>query len=217
MPEGGPADQTLVLASAAMRTPLDPAQMHVDRRQSLKPVDGAGWTTVIAAALSDIGIEAVEDGEATGFLKNVAIRRGTIRYRRDADPSNLLHEAGHLACLPPAFRPMADDALSVVYRRMGSAFNSRMEQTGNPDDPLIRAIIQCSDPEATAWAWAFGTRCGVPGDLIILDHEYDGDGDAIRAQLEARRYIGINGLRAAGMLNDVRSFPMLDKWMQDAT
>lgn len=203
------------MAPAALRPPVVTAEIHPDRRPGVGA--DADWTGLVARELSAIGIETIEDPDATGFLSDIVIRAGTIRYRPDAPPSNLLHEAGHLACLPPSFRSMARDSLSLVYRRMNHAFSTRMDETGNPDDPLIRAIIQCSDPEATAWAWAFGIRCGVPEGLIVLDREYDGEGGAIRAQLKARCYIGINGLRAAGMIDNVRSYPVLDKWMQDAT
>lgn len=175
------------------------------------------WNGRIASELATIGIVATEQADAAGFLDDVAIRSGTIHYRRDAAPSNLLHEAGHLACIPTIFRDHAEDALSGVFRIMGEAFAERLEQTGNPGDPLIRAIMQCSDPEATAWAWAFGVRCGVPPEIAILDSEYGGDGDGVRLQVSTGMYIGINGLRAGGMIHSVRAYPALDKWVQDAT
>lgn len=170
----------------------------------------------VARGLRELGIDAVEADDAVGFLEKVAIERGGIRYRPDAPASNLLHEAGHLACIPSRYRPLASGSLAVVHREMQAAYARRFEETGNPDDPLLRAIMQCSDPEATAWAWAFGMRLGIPGDVVILDDEYGGDGAEVRAQVSTGCYLGVNGLRAAGMIGSTRDYPRLTKWLQDA-
>lgn len=68
----------------------------------------------------------------------------------------------------------------------------------HPDDPLCRVIIQCSDPEATAWAWAAGTELGLLGEEIVRDDEYGGDGEAIWPALQVHAYIGVHGLAHAG-------------------
>lgn len=182
-----------------------------DRRPS------SHWNRLIATELAAIGIEAEERSHASGFLDGIRIEKGRILYSPDAPPSNLLHEAGHLAIMPTAFRHLAEDRLSQVFAAMGDALQRRMDETGNPDDPLIRAIMQCSDMEATAWAWAFGVRVGLPHEIIILDEEYGGDGDGVRMQVSHNMYMGINGLRAAGMVQSVRAYPQLCKWLQDAS
>ncbi len=174
------------------------------------------WNTRIREALSEVGIVAEPATAPRGFLEGVRIHQGRLFYDAEAPPSNLLHEAGHLACIPPDFRPSAQDDLRRVFRLMGEAYRTRYEETGNPDDPLMRAIVQCSDPEATAWAWAFGRRIGIPTEMAILDHEYDGAGEDVRIQLSNRMHCGINGLRAAGMIGSVREYPTLSKWVQDA-
>jgi hypothetical protein len=175
------------------------------------------WNRLIAAELATIGIEAEKRSHASGFLDGIRIEKGRLLYSSDAPPSNLLHEAGHLAIMPTAFRHLAEDRLSQVFAAMGEALQRRMDETGNPDDPLIRAIMQCSDMEATAWAWAFGVRVGLPHDIIILDSEYGGDGAGVRMQVSHGMYLGINGLRAAGMVQSVRTYPQLSKWLQDAS
>lgn len=175
------------------------------------------WNRLIAAELATIGIEAEERSHASGFLDGIRIEKGRILYSPDAPPSNLLHEAGHLAIMPTTFRHLAEDRLSQVFAAMGDALQRRMDETGNPDDPLIRAIMQCSDMEATAWAWAFGVRVGLPHAIIILDEEYGGDGAGVRVQVSNNMYMGINGLRAAGMVESVRRYPDLSKWLQDAS
>ncbi len=63
-----------------------------------------------------------------------------------------------------------------------------------PDSPLSRAIIQCSDPEATAWAWAAGIHLGLPPKIIIQHDEYDGAGRDIRQGLSINCYPGFTDL-----------------------
>jgi hypothetical protein len=90
----------------------------------------------------------------------------------------------------------------------------------HPDAPLYRAVIQCSDPEATAWAWSAGVELGLPGEEIVRDDEYDGEGADIRRALRMCAYIGIHGLAHAGFCairkrgND-ESWPQLNFWTQE--
>lgn len=161
-----------------------------------------------------IGLEVSWQLGATGFVTGVAVRDGGL----DIDPvmasaSSVLHEAGHLACIPAKYRSAARSNLAGVFSRMG---NDLMQL--EPDSPLSRAIIQCSDPEATAWAWAAGKHIGLPDHEIILDHEYDGEGAEIRAMLSMGQYYGINGLAHAGMAarRGSSSYPRMLKWLQDA-
>lgn len=172
-----------------------------------------GATAHVAAELAAIGLTMIPDDEAQGFLPGIRIDQGALRYAPHALPSNLLHEAGHLAICPESLRHHASGNLSGLWRALGAQFEAW--QTGNPDDPFIRACLQCSDPEATAWAYAFGTHIGMSPEEIILDDQYDGAGDAIRLGLQMNAYIGINGLRAAGFLRSVKAYPALDRWLQN--
>lgn len=181
-----------------------------------QPYGRRALNRIIADALNDLGLSAFEDDGANGFLDRVAVRDGRLHFAPDAPPSNLLHEAGHLACIPSRFRHLADGDLEHVFDTMGKALENRYSETGNADDPLIKAIMQCSDPEATAWAWAFGTRLGIPAESIIHDDEYDGAGAMVRLQVSTGNHCGIHGLRAAGMIATVRDYPRLEKWVQDA-
>ena len=194
-----------------MKTQAIPAEKPTEA-QAINP-----YTKVVADALNGIGIPTFEcDHIEGGFLDKVLIDAGGILYRSDAPPSNLLHEAGHLACIPTIFRPMASKDLEEAFHAMGLAIEKQISENGDPDHPLIRAIMQCSDPEATAWAWAFGVHIGIPPEQIILDSEYDGDGGYVRVQVSTGNYPGINGLRAAGMIRSTRDYPKLEKWLQDA-
>ncbi|MNG07217.1 hypothetical protein D3C84_905070 [compost metagenome] len=92
-----------------------------------------------------------------------------------------------------------------------------------PDHPKVRAALQCSDPEATAWAWAAGLALDIPHELIVMDAEYDGTGADIRMSLSMRAYVGINGLQHAGFTAareqytwlGLPTYPLMAFWLQD--
>ena len=146
----------------------------------------------------------------------VKIVDGGLEYDPDkADPSSLLHEAGHLATMPGRFRHLANGNLSQSHRQMIDQVDF-----SNPDADEARAAMQCSDPEATAWAWAAGKHLDVPDHLIIMDHEYDGSGQDIRSMLQMNAYLGIHGLAAAKFCivrdrpHPLPVYPKLAMWLQ---
>lgn len=148
------------------------------------------------------------------------MRGGGLLYDPACQVSNLLHEAGHVATVPVPWRHLLNDDVAVGHRAMFADLE-RMELL-DPDGPLVRAALQGSDPEATAWAWAAGKHLGIPEDEIILDSEYGNDGAGIRLALSLRSYPGINGLAHAGFCA-VRAggaplpvFPALAHWTQPA-
>lgn len=71
-----------------------------------------------------------------------------------------------------------------------------------PDDHLYRAVIQCSDPEATAWA--AGTELSLPGEEIVRNDEYGGDGEPIRRALQMCAYHWCAWTRSCRLLRDSR-------------
>ena len=170
--------------------------------------------------LRAIGIPCEEAPGTRGFLEGVRVRDGGLLYDPDCQVSNLLREAGHVATVPVAWRHLLNDDVAIGHRAMFADLE-RMELP-DPDGPLVRAALQCSDPEATAWAWAAGQHLGIPEDEIILDSEYGNDGAGIRLALSLRSYPGINGLahadfcavRAGGAPLPV--FPALAHWTQPA-
>lgn len=170
----------------------------------------------LVSSLSSIGIECRMDPDANGFLERVRISQGAILYRPDASISNILHEAGHLACIPPAFRDKADGDLDALAEEMCEYVHQILTQGADPDLPIVRAIIQCSDSEATAWAWAFGAHIGLEPEQIIENEDYQNEGHIVRLQVSTGRHLGVNGLRAAGMIDSTKNWPHLTKWVQDA-
>ncbi|WP_230280518.1 hypothetical protein [Croceicoccus sp. Ery15] len=170
----------------------------------------------LAHALQAIGIPVTFCLDAEGFLEDVRIEAGGLRCKPDADPANILHEAGHLAILPPVLRSRANDDLGEIVEALEELYEAKANDPEWIDSPLMQATLQISDPEATAWAFAFGTACGYSPDQIIQDDQYDGEGDGVRFMLVQNQYLGVHGLRAAGFIDRVSQYPHLKMWTQDA-
>lgn len=169
--------------------------------------------------LRTIGLSVHVREGARGFIDGVRIENGGLIVDPSCRLSGLLHEAGHLACVPGRFRGYMSDDLALGMHRMMTELNQLELE---PDHPLERAAIQCSDTEATAWAWAAGIAIGLKSEQIIMDDEYGSDGASIRFMLQANQYVGINGLANAGMCKrgawvtlDAR-YPKLTTWLQAA-
>lgn len=167
----------------------------------------------IIAFLNEIGIKTSRGNvPSNSFMPNIAIQDGSIIYNKDATLGDLLHEAGHLAIIPKKYRPMCQGDMDESMR----AIFDKAEIAGEmiPDSTIYCALIQSSDPEATAWAWSAGRHIGIEPQDIIADYLYEGTGADVRLMLSLNCYLGINGLRAAGMLTSVKSFPHLTQWTQ---
>lgn len=169
--------------------------------------------------LRSIGLEVQIMPGATGFVPGCRIVAGALHVDASCEASAILHEAGHLAAVPGRFRSYMSDDLSAGMKRM---FEELALMNLGPDDPLERAAIQCSDPEATAWAFAAGLAIGLAPEDIVQDAEYDGSGAEIRSMLLANQYVGINGLAHAGMCKrgiwvakELR-YPHMEHWLQPA-
>ena len=176
----------------------------------------------VIQALDDIGLEVRIVEGARGFLPNLRIVGGALHVAPNCSVSDLLHDAGHLACIPKRYRARANDDLDVVAKDM---LDDLERLNVHPDSPLYRAVIQCSDPEATAWAFAFGRHLGLAPEDIIEDDQYPDDsgvgtGAEVRAALSMGMYIGIHGLAHAGFCSTNRfgrlpQYPKLAYWTQE--
>lgn len=168
---------------------------------------------------SEIGLGWRWQPGARGFVDGVAIAKGELLVDPGASVSSTLHEAGHLACLPGEFRCHASGNLCATVRLM-----LQSTDFSDPDAPPARAALQCSDPEATAWAWAAGMHLGIAPSHVIQDHEYGKAGAEVRLQLQLRQYAGIHGLAAAGFCavrpgpyatsRGLPAYPRLSRWLQ---
>lgn len=168
--------------------------------------------------LTDIGLKVYTQPGAEGFVLHVSIIEGALNVDPRASASNLLHEAGHLAVCPTRYRHYLSGDLELGFEK---AFCEVDEMNLDPQDALIRNLLQAGETEATAWAWAAGLASGIPEELIIQDKDYDGAGAEIRLMLSMKAYCGINGLSNAGFChtrawpgNTGSEFPSLNFWLQ---
>ncbi|RMN17153.1 hypothetical protein ALQ64_03151 [Pseudomonas cannabina] len=168
--------------------------------------------------LQGIGLAVAVKAGSKGFIDHVEVVDGGLYVDPNAAASGILHEAGHLAIVPKQFRHHLSGDLS---KGIAKIFAELDMMDLEPDAHLQRAMLQASDPEATAWAFAAGKAIGIPETMIIQSAEYDGEGDFIRSALSALRYIGINGLSHAGFCvlreNAYRPlpvYPSLSYWLQ---
>lgn len=170
------------------------------------------------AFLHGIGLSVSVRPGASGFVEHVHIVEGGLMVDPRARASGLLHEAGHLAIAPTRYRHhLSGDLYKGLQKIMDEVLALKLD----PDDPLMRAVLQMSDQEVTAWAWAAGKASGIPDEFIIQDDEYDNDGDSLRIALSLSRYTWINGLSHAGFCvprkNPYRSLPVYPElafWLQ---
>lgn len=127
------------------------------------------YQAIVITFLESLGFETMLQDDAQGFLSNIDITNGVIRYSSRASAGDLLHEAGHLAILPGCYRAIATANLDELSAMM---FEECCDL--DPEDPMIRCLLQTGDTEATAWAWAAGIHLGLPPEVIIENHSYGG-------------------------------------------
>lgn len=177
----------------------------------------------VCEELGRIGIQALPVSHASGFLEGIRIVNGVLHVSPNCSVSNVLHEAGHLAIIPAIYRSKANDDISKLQREMLDDMTRRKEL---PDSPLYRAVLQTSDPEATAWAYAFGKHLGLKDEEIIQADDYkdsygEGVGESILEALSFGAYFGVHGLAHAGFcstrgLGGLPKYPQLAFWTQNA-
>lgn len=173
----------------------------------------------VVAFLNSIGLSCEIQPGASGFVEGIQISTGKLLVSPEARVSGLLHEAGHLAVFPGNVRHLANGRLTEAMKAI-----VELGRNAIPDSTLARACNQCSDPEATAWAWAAGTHLGLDPREIVQDDEYDNGGADIRLMLSMGRYMGINGLAFAGfcvtrpgpleLMSGLPAYPKLAMWLQ---
>jgi hypothetical protein len=138
--------------------------------------------------LVELGIPCSEgEAPASTFLPGVWLERGGVRWDAQALkwPGDLLHEAGHLATLPPSARAAQSGTLNVT-----------------PADEMA----------AIAWSWAAGRRLEL--DPRALFHaDYKGGSDSLLASFATRQPVGVPLLVWYGMTT-LEQFPAMTLWLR---
>jgi Phytanoyl-CoA dioxygenase (PhyH) len=149
-----------------------------------------GMTEEIVAFLERIGVPVrFEEIAEPTFLPGIAVIHGvlTIDASRLLYPGDLLHEAGHLAMLPPSQRALANGPLG--------------------DDGGFEMA-------AIAWSWGAAIHLGLDPTVVFHDAGYRGGSRAIHENFLAGRYIGLPLLEWAG-LTTAATYPELSPWLRD--
>lgn len=179
----------VVMASDAKRAARtsdpNPGTPDLLTRRLLEFVRSIGITATIGALESD------------GAVPGVAVRGGglIVDPTRLTQPGDILHEAGHLAVLPPSRRSVANGVLD------GDGGN-----------------------EIAAIAWSYAAACELGLDPAVVFHNdgYRGDADALIDNFTAGRPIGVPLLEWFGLTHDhlaaerlgTRPYPAMRAWLR---
>jgi len=151
---------------------------------------------LILSFLDRIGIVATERSlpEKT-FLPGILIERGTLVIDREKlkYPGDLLHEAGHIAVVPPSQRPTLSENL-----------------TTGPAEEMA----------AIAWSYAAALAIGLDPAIVFHEHGYKGGGPSILENFQAGRYFGVPILQWGGMTRErpddtgTPVYPQMAAWLR---
>lgn len=157
-------------------------------------------TGLILSFLDDIGISyIIEPIHDETFLPGLKLRSGTliIDTEKLLYPGDILHEAGHLACMPPEIRQNMSDNL--------------------PSGDLHNG----GELMAIAWSYAACIHLGLDAKVVFHEHGYKDASDALIENFKESRFIAVPLLQWLGMAYDekkaetleLRPYPFMQKWL----
>jgi hypothetical protein len=171
---------------------------HIDADHAA-PDASTGLTERIVAFLAGIGlhVRAGEIEEST-ILPGILVEHGELVFdpARLRFPCDLLHEAGHLAVVPPARR-------AALHFNVGS-------------DPAEEMM-------AIAWSYAAAVHLDIDPALLFHD-EYKGGGAGIAAAFADGGSLGVPMLQWVGLTYGARRaraeggepFPRMRRWLRES-
>ena len=177
--------------------------MLVETKASQKPSKDNTMKRIIAF-LNEIGIEnELTQDQFESFLPGVKIENGKLRINEAflLFPGDVLHEAGHLACLPPEIRPQANDNITDS---LGQDYSYEM------------AVI--------LWTYAAAKRLNISVEQVFHSEGYKGEAKWLTEQFENQVYIGLPMLQWLGLAasdtevasGEAKPFPEMLKWTRTA-
>ena len=152
---------------------------------------------LIVGFLRRIGL-VVDERTLAGptFLPGIRVERGGLVFDpyRLAHPGDLLHEAGHLAVVPPGQRAAMDGAIDA-----------------DPGEEMA----------SIAWSWAAAQDLGLAPEALFHADGYKGGSDALIENFRQRRYIGVPLLEWRGMTDwqqpsaqhSATRYPAMKRWL----
>lgn len=151
---------------------------------------------LILPFLARIGIVVTERPlTAKTFLPGLLIEAGTLVIDREKlkFPGDVLHEAGHIAVVPPSQRASLSDNL----------------QTGPAEEMA-----------AIAWSYAAALHIGLDPAVVFHEHGYKGGADSILENFREGRYFGVPFLAWCGMTRERNIgageavYPQMSAWLR---
>ncbi|HVW96146.1 MAG TPA: hypothetical protein VHA56_09280 [Mucilaginibacter sp.] len=158
-------------------------------------------TDTIISFLDQIGIKYLFEqlGDKT-FLPGLMLRDGTLVIDREKllYPGDLLHEAGHLATMPPSVRATMSEPL--------------------PDTDLFRG----GELMTMAWSYAACLYLKLPPDVVFHPHGYKGQSRDLIYAFQNGNYLGLPMLQWTGMaydarnaaINNAKPYPEMIRWLR---
>ncbi len=148
-------------------------------------------TQIIVNFLRRIGLSVQEQTLSTEtFLPGIRVDNGVLLFdpQRLKYPGDLLHEAGHLAVLPPTERYIANDF--------------------DDDDGGYEMA-------AIAWSYAACKHLQLPLDVVFHPDGYKAGSAAIIENFSAGRYFGVPILEWRGMTSSTGNavYPKMQHWL----
>lgn len=138
--------------------------------------------------LHTIGLD-VRFGSVTSesFLPGLQIKKGVLIIDIDqlSHPGDILHEAGHLACMPPHIRREMDDDLE-------------------PGD-----LHSGGEMMAIAWSYAACLHLRIDPAMVFHPEGYEGGSQTILENFANGNYFGVPLLQWCGM---TENFPVMRSW-----
>lgn len=152
--------------------------------------------------LSEIGIEVeLTEEQFSSFLPGVRIETGRLIVNNCEllCVGDVLHDAGHLACLPPSLKHKANDNIA--------------ESLGEQHSYEMAVIL---------WTYAAAKFLNIPLKQIFLSDGYKSNSEWIIEQLENQEFMGLPLLQWLGLAasNDeiakgaAEPFPAMHKWVR---
>lgn len=112
------------------------------------------------------------------FLPGISIRNGSLVIDKEKlkYPGDILHEAGHLAVVPPQDRPVL-----------------------NEYDIAIRPQRKEEEMMTIAWSYAVCVHLSKSSRFVFHGDGYKGVGDSLAENFENKQYFGVPMLKWEGM------------------
>ncbi len=153
--------------------------------------------------LSEIGVPVIPGPlEGDCFLPGIQIMNGEMHIDQAQllYPGDILHEAGHIAIVPPAERYTLNDK-SIGQRPMRDA----------------------EEMMAIAWSYAAAVHLDIDPFIVFHDQGYKGGGAYIAESFNKGQYFGVPMLQWTGMALEKPDpsdpskpvYPLMQKWMRD--